>query len=327
MYLANPNMTSYIMVHGYSGTHSRIYLDTNQHVFWLFRLEQFHLNLLMANMRLTRGLAYLNRLFLEDLDLIILEIFKHVFKAWLPFFGKLCFYASHYDGPATHTRSKVRITSNPPTPPPRVSQEGLPDAPRGRSNTGQKPIGKAYLVKDGSPIPETTSYLRSITIPDAFKKPEPAITIPKVVDPTISTVRSTEYQEQLRNTIVAPSQGEIEEQQEFLATIYKVIEDKLAEEEGIYLASDAEVSDIKWQPLAPDADLPSADIISKEWAQAHTHSEFLRDQAHLNNIVAATWRFWWSANPPNKTEYPDLYSQWSKIEDYCRVTTQTWYNI
>ncbi|KAF8621936.1 hypothetical protein AX15_007393, partial [Amanita polypyramis BW_CC] len=136
-----------------------------------------------------------------------------------------------------------------------------------------------------------------------------------------------EYQDKLRNTIVAPSQGEIEEQQEFLTMIYKVIEDKLSEEEGIYLASDAEVSETKWQPLAPDAELPSADIISQEWAQAHTHSEFLREQACLNNIVAATWRFWWSANPPSKTEYLDLYAEWSKIEDYCRVTTQTWYNI
>ncbi|KAF8625357.1 hypothetical protein AX15_005424 [Amanita polypyramis BW_CC] len=109
--------------------------------------------------------------------------------------------------------------------------------------------------------------------------------------------------------------------------VYKVIEEKLAEEEGIYLASDAEVSDIKWQPLAPDADLPSADIISQEWAQNHTHSEFLREQVRLNNIAAATWRFWWSANPPNKDQYPDLYAEWSKIEDYCCVMMQTWYNI
>ncbi|KAF8622592.1 hypothetical protein AX15_006895 [Amanita polypyramis BW_CC] len=214
-------------------------------------------------------------------------------------------------------RSKVCITSNPPTPPPRVSQDGLLTEPRGRSNTGTKPIGKAFLVKDGSPLQETTSYLCSITIPDAFKNPEPAITVLKVVAPKQLRVRDDAYYNTLNNSLVAPSQGEIEEQQEFLATIYKVIEDKLREEEGIYLASDAEVSDIKWQPLAPDADLPSADIISQEWAQMHTHSEFLWEQARLNNIAAVTWRFWWSANPLNRLQYPDLYAEWSKIEDYC----------
>ncbi|KAF8623738.1 hypothetical protein AX15_006225 [Amanita polypyramis BW_CC] len=156
---------------------------------------------------------------------------------------------------------------------------------------------------------------------------QPAITVPKVVALEQLRVRDDAYYDALNNSLVAPLQGEIEEQQEFLATIYKVIEDKLREEEGIYLASDAEVSDIKWQPLAPDADLPSADIISQEWAQTHTHLEFLREQARLNNIAAATWRFWWSANPPNRLQFPEIYAEWCKIEDYCRITTQTWYNI
>ncbi|KAF8623059.1 hypothetical protein AX15_006529 [Amanita polypyramis BW_CC] len=164
-------------------------------------------------------------------------------------------------------------------------------------------------------------------VPQFFKNPDPAVPVPKVVAPEQLQVRDDAYYDTLNDALVAPSQDDIEEQQDFLATIYKVIEEKLAEEEGIYLASDAEVSDDKWQLLAPDVDLPAADIISQEWAQTHTHSEFLREQAKLNNIAAASWRFWWSANPPDRSLYPDLYAEWSKIEDYCQVTTQTWYNI
>ncbi|KAF8624090.1 hypothetical protein AX15_006050 [Amanita polypyramis BW_CC] len=191
--------------------------------------------------------------------------------------------------------------SHPPTPPPRVSQEGLPDQLRGRSTLGHKPIGKAILAKDNNPVPETDSYLCSSMVPEFFKNPNPALPVPRVVAPEQLHVRD-----------------------EFLATIYKVIEDKLQEEEGIYLASDAKVSEIKWQPLAPDMELPAADIISQEWAQTHTHSKFLREQACLNNIVATTWRFWWSAN---RLQHPDLYAEWNKIKDYCQVTMQTWYNI
>ncbi|KAF8625704.1 hypothetical protein AX15_005233 [Amanita polypyramis BW_CC] len=312
MYVANPNMTSYILVDSYSGMHSRVYIDANRHVFWLFRLEDFYYNLVMANTRLTRGLAYIRELFLDDLDMIIIDLSKQVFKAWLPFVGQVRFNATFNDGPASRTRSKVWIMSHPLTPPPRVSQEGLPEQPR---------------VKDNNPLPESELYLGSSLVPTFFKNPDRAIPVPKVVAPEALQVRDDKYYDALNNSLVPPSQGEIEEQQDFLATIYKVIEDKLAKEEGIYLASDAEVSDNKWQPLAPDADLPVADIISQEWAQTHSHSEFLWEQAQLNNIAAATWRFWWSANPPNRIQYPDLYAEWNKIEDYCRVTTQTWYNI
>ncbi|KAF8621422.1 hypothetical protein AX15_007808 [Amanita polypyramis BW_CC] len=178
MNLANPNMASYIIVHGYSGSHSRVYLNSNRHVFWLFRLEEFYLNLHMFNTRLTRGTAYINALFWNDLDLIVIDLIQHVFKAWLPFFGKHYFFVVTNDGPASRTRSKVRIASNPPTPPPRVSQDGLPVIPRGRDTSAQKPIGKTKLVKNGQPIPETESYLRSVTIPDAFKNPDPAIGLP-----------------------------------------------------------------------------------------------------------------------------------------------------
>ncbi|KAF8624919.1 hypothetical protein AX15_005643 [Amanita polypyramis BW_CC] len=257
----------------------------------------------MANTRLTRGLAYIKELLLEDLDMIIIDLSKQVFKAWLPFFGQVYFKATINDGPASRTRSKVRITSHPPTPPPRVSQEGLLEQPRA-----------------------SDLYLSSSTIPAFFKNPDPAVPVPKVVAPEALRVRDDAYYDALNNALVAPSQDEIEEQ-DFIVTIYKVIEDKLAEEEGIYLASDVEVLDIKWQPLAPDADLPAADIISQEWAQTHSHSEFLWEQAWLNNIAAATWRFWWSANPLNRIQYLELYAEWNKIEDYCRVTTQTWYNI
>ncbi|KAF8622447.1 hypothetical protein AX15_007007, partial [Amanita polypyramis BW_CC] len=90
----------------------------------------------------------------------------------------------------------------------------------------------------------------------------------------------------MANSLAAPSQNEIEEQQEFLSTIYKIIENKLEEENGIFLTSDAEVADQKWSPLALDADILSADIIDQEWAQSHSHAEFLWEQARLNNLVA-----------------------------------------
>ncbi|KAF8622598.1 hypothetical protein AX15_006890 [Amanita polypyramis BW_CC] len=140
---------------------------------------------------------------------------------------------------------------------------------------GPKPIGKAVLAKDNAPVPESTSYLRSHMVPQFFKNPDPALLVPQVVAPEQLQVREDEYYNALNNALVGQSQDEIEEQQEFLATIYKVIEEKLSEEERIYLASDAEVSEDKWQPLAPDADLPVADIISQEWAQSHSHAEFL----------------------------------------------------
>ncbi|KAF8623897.1 hypothetical protein AX15_006140 [Amanita polypyramis BW_CC] len=327
MNLANPNMASYIVVHGYSGTHSRVYLNNNRHVFWLFCLEEFYLNLHMFNMRLTRGMTYISKLFWDDLDLIVIDLIQHVFKAWLPFFGKYLFFAVTNDGPASRTRSKVRITSNPLTPPPRVSQDGLPEIPRGRDNSAQKPIGKAKLVKNGQPIPETESYLRSVTIPNAFRNPDPAIGLLRTVAPERSTFDNDNYRENLANAIIPPSQDEVEEHQNFLATIYQVIEAKLVEEEGIFVASDAEIRDLKWSPLAPDADIPSADVISQEWAEDHTHSEFLREQARLNSYAAGTWRVLWTANPPDKNLLPDYYRTWSQLDDYCRNATQTWYNI
>ncbi|KAF8623408.1 hypothetical protein AX15_006390 [Amanita polypyramis BW_CC] len=33
------------------------------------------------------------------------------------------------------------------------------------------------------------------------------------------------------------------------------------------------------------------------------------------------------ANPPDKKLLPDYYNTWSKLDDYCRNATQTWYNI
>ncbi|KAF8624088.1 hypothetical protein AX15_006052 [Amanita polypyramis BW_CC] len=320
-------MASYIVVHSYSGTHSRVYLNNNRHVFWLFRLEEFYENLHMLNTRLTRGMAYINILLWDELDLIVIDMIKQVFKAWLPFFGKFSFYVVTHDGPASRTRSKVRITSNPPTPPPVLSQEGLPEIPRGRDNSAQKPIGKAKLVKNGRPIPETESYLRSITIPNAFKNPDPAIGLPRTIAPERLNMDNRSYKEKLADAIIPPSQDDIEEHQNFLAQIYQVIEAKLADEEGIFVASDAEIRDIKWSPLAPNADIPSADIISQEWAEDHTHSEFLREQARLNSYAAGTWRALWTANPPDKNLLPDYYKTWYKLDDYCRNATQTWYNI
>ncbi|KAF8624906.1 hypothetical protein AX15_005646 [Amanita polypyramis BW_CC] len=327
MNLANANMASYIVVHGYSGTHSRVYLNSNRHVFWLFRLEEFHENLHMANMRLTRRLAYVNELILDDLDLIAFKLAQHVFKAWLPFFGKSQFHVITNDGPASRTRSKVQITSHPPTPPPRVSQDGLPEIPRGRDNSAQKPIGKAKLVKNGQPIPETQSYLRSITMPDAFKNPDPAIALPHTVAPEQRSTSDFSYRQDLTEALAPPSQDELEEHQMFLATIYQVIEAKLAEEEGIFVASDVEIREQKWSPLAPKADIPSADIISQDWAEDHTHSEFLREQARLNSYAARAWRVLWTANLPDKNLLPEYYKTWSQLDDYCRKATQTWYNI
>ncbi|KAF8624095.1 hypothetical protein AX15_006046 [Amanita polypyramis BW_CC] len=318
-------MASYIIVHGYSGYHSRVYIDSNRHVFWIFHLEDFFINLHALDMRLTHRSAYMKHILLDDLDIIGHQTLKHAFKAWLPFFGKVCFFASNYDGPASRTRSKIRITSNPPTPPPRVSQDGLPVIPRGRDSSALKPIGKAKLVKDGQPIPETESYLRSVIIPNAFKNPDLAIGLPRVVAPE-QTVYSS-YKENVAKAIVPPSQDEVEEHQNFLATIYQVIEAKLAEEEGIFVVSDAEIRDVKWSPLAPDADIPSADVISQEWAEDHTHSEFLREQARLNSYAAGTWRALWTANPPDKNSLPDYYKTWSQLDNYCRNATQTWYNI
>ncbi|KAF8624083.1 hypothetical protein AX15_006055 [Amanita polypyramis BW_CC] len=139
--------------------------------------------------------------------------------------------------------------------------------------------------------------------------------------------KDSSYKENLAKAVVPPSQDDVEEHQTFLATIYQVIEAKLAEEEGIFVASDAEIRDQKWSPLALKADIPSADIISQEWAEDHTHSEFLREQARLNSYAAGAWRVLWTANPPDKNSLPDYYRTWTQLDDYCRKATQTWYNI
>ncbi|KAF8625016.1 hypothetical protein AX15_005592 [Amanita polypyramis BW_CC] len=198
---------------------------------------------------------------------------------------------------------------------------------RGRDNSAQKPIGKAKLVKNGQPIPETQSYLRSITLPDAFKNPDPAIGLPRTIAPEQNSIKDITYKENLTKAIAPPSQDDLEEHQNFLSTIYQVIEAKLAEEEGIFVASDAEIRDQKWSPLAPKADIPSADVISQDWAEDHTHSEFLREQARLNSYTAGAWRVLWTANPPDKKLLPEYYKTWSQLDDYCRNATQTWYNI
>ncbi|KAF8624584.1 hypothetical protein AX15_005799 [Amanita polypyramis BW_CC] len=126
-------------------------------------------------------------------------------------------------------------------------------------------------------------------IPSYFKNPDPPILVPKAVIPDQLCVRDDDYYTAMADTLVAPSQDEIEEQQTFLSTIYQVIEAKLADEDGIFLASEAEVSEQKWSPLALDADIPSADVIDQEWARTHLHAEFLREQAKLNNLAAGQW--------------------------------------
>ncbi|KAF8631352.1 hypothetical protein AX15_002438 [Amanita polypyramis BW_CC] len=101
MYLASSNSNQYIMVNSYSWMHSRVYMDNNRHVFWLFRLEDFYSNLVEGNMRLTCRLAYVNLLFLDNLDLVAQECAKHMFKAWIPFFNIWIFYALPSDGPVS----------------------------------------------------------------------------------------------------------------------------------------------------------------------------------------------------------------------------------
>ncbi|KAF8623990.1 hypothetical protein AX15_006094 [Amanita polypyramis BW_CC] len=113
----------------------------------------------------------------------------------------------------------------------------------------------------------------------------------------------------------------------FLAKVYTMIEEMLVEEEGVFVTSDAEILDVKWSPLAPEADIPSADVIDQEWANSHSHAEFLWEQVRLNNFAVANWCILWTMNPPDKDAFPDYYYQWSKLDDYCHQATQTWYNI
>ncbi|KAF8621829.1 hypothetical protein AX15_007471 [Amanita polypyramis BW_CC] len=138
-----------------------------------------------------------------------------------------------------------------------------------------------------------------------------------MVAPDQTYNRDSIYYSTLANAIVPPSQNEVEEHQTFLTMIYQVIEAKLAEEEGIFVASDAEISNQKWSLLAPDTDIPSADVIDQDWAQTHTHSEFLREQARLNNYAAANWRILWTVNPLDRSAFPEYYMTWSKLDDYC----------
>ncbi|KAF8622215.1 hypothetical protein AX15_007197, partial [Amanita polypyramis BW_CC] len=188
------------------------------------------------------------------------------------------------------------------------------------AKASSNPKGKKYNSSE-------TNWKRGRIVPAAFTYLEPAISVPKAVVPEQLRVRDDEYYNTLNTSLVAPSQDEIEEQQTFLATIYKVIEAKLGEEDGIFLAEDAESSEQKWSPLAPKADIPSADIIDQNWAQEHTHAEFLHEQARLNNYAAANWRVFWTANPPDRHSAPEYYAQWNKLDDYCHQATQTWYNI
>ncbi|KAF8623743.1 hypothetical protein AX15_006219 [Amanita polypyramis BW_CC] len=147
-------------------------------------------------------------------------------------------------------------------------------------------------------------------VPALFTNPEPAISLPKTVVPEQLGLRDDEYYNALGNALVAPSQDSIEEHQMFITNIYKIIEGKLEEEEGIFLASDADITKEKWSLLAPDADIPSPDVIDQEWAQTHSHAGFLCKQACLNNLAAAQWRVFWTANPPDCIKFPDLYKQW-----------------
>ncbi|KAF8627709.1 hypothetical protein AX15_004281 [Amanita polypyramis BW_CC] len=175
-----------------------------------------------------------------------------------------------------------------------------------------KPIGKPFLVKSDAPHVELDTYLKSIKTPEAFINPTRAIQVPATVIPHDLKIRDDAYYTALADLIVAPSQDNIEEHQVFIMNIYKIIEGKLAEENNIFLASDAEVNEEKWSPLALDADIPSAEIIDQEWARMHSHSEFLREQARLNNKVAVVWRVWWTANPPDICKFPEEYKQWFK---------------
>ncbi|KAF8625641.1 hypothetical protein AX15_005273 [Amanita polypyramis BW_CC] len=264
MYLASNNSTQYIVVNSYLWTHSRVYMNNNQHVFWLFRLEEFFINLHKINMRLTCGLAYVNLLILDDLDIVAMKHAQHIFKAWLPFLGIYIFKASPSDGPASRTQSKVHITSHPPTPSPRVSQEGVLETPCGHSKTGIKPLGKAYLVSNEGALPSSSSYLQVNVRPSQFINPEPAISVPKMVVPESLRLRDDDYYTAMADSLAAPSQDDIKEHQTFLVNIYKIIEGKLEEEQGIFLASDMEIPDEKWSPLVPDTDILSADIINQE---------------------------------------------------------------
>ncbi|KAF8622840.1 hypothetical protein AX15_006709 [Amanita polypyramis BW_CC] len=166
-----------------------------------------------------------------------------------------------------------------------------------------------------------------MALPALFSNPDKPLGVPKTVVPESLRLRNDDYYTAMVDTMVAPSQDSIEEHQVFITNIYKIIKGKLQEEEGIFLTSDVEVTEEKWSPLALDADIPPADIINQEWANMHSHTEFLREQACLNNLAAAQWQVFWTANPPDIKKYPDLYTQWSKLDDYCHLTTQTWYNI
>ncbi|KAF8621902.1 hypothetical protein AX15_007419 [Amanita polypyramis BW_CC] len=263
----------------------------------------------MTNTRLTHELNFISSPFLDDLDIAVWNMMKHVFKAWLNLFYIPIFFVSPSDGLASRTRSKTRITSHPPTPSPAVSSQGVSFISRGRTK------GQARYIS------------RSIKTPEAFINPPRAIKVLETVVPRDLHLRDDDYYTALVDTIAAPSQDDIEEHQVFITNIYKIIEGKLEEENDIFLAGNVEVNDEKWSPLAPDADIPLAEIIDQAWAQSHSHSEFLCEQARLNNKAVAAWQVWWTVNPPDIRLFLEEYQQWSKLDDYCRVATQTWYNI
>ncbi|KAF8623306.1 hypothetical protein AX15_006428 [Amanita polypyramis BW_CC] len=138
-------------------------------------------------------------------------------------------------------------------------------------------------------VPQNTSHLQVVKIPSQFVNPDHPIRVPKVVVLESLHLHDDAYYMVMVDALTAPSQDDIEEHQVFITNVYKIIEGKLEEEAGIFLTSDADITEEKWSPLAPDADIPLADVIDQDWANSHSHAEFLREQARLNNLAAVQW--------------------------------------
>ncbi|KAF8622220.1 hypothetical protein AX15_007193, partial [Amanita polypyramis BW_CC] len=95
-----------------------------------------------------------------------------------------------------------------------------------------------------------------------FTNPSKAIGVPNVVAPIDAPQRDDEYYVALEDAFTGPSQSEIDEQQDFVNNVYRIIERKIEDEPDVFLIAEAYINDEKWSPLAPDANIPTADIIS-----------------------------------------------------------------
>ncbi|KAF8621324.1 hypothetical protein AX15_007862 [Amanita polypyramis BW_CC] len=189
--------------------------------------------------------------------------------------------------------------SHPPTPSPVVSSQGVIQTPRGWLKTALKPIGRAHVVANTTPLLDPDTYFRSEPTPSQFLNPDKPLATPNTIIPGKVKVQDNAYYNALGDALVAPSQDDIKEHQTSIANIYQIIKKKLEDEEDIFLASDAEANNKKWNPLAPDANIPPADVIDQDWARSHSHAEFLREQSQLNNLAAAVWHTYWMASCPN----------------------------